>query len=207
MESAEGSVVIYRPIQDVWDFMLVLENMPIWSPGAARASEVKQAVGLGSRIHGTTNFLHATIEWIGEITAFDRLHSYVLTSVKSPTPFIAETILEPGGGGTLLTKRYTFPGGFPPSFDPIPAAIVAATLDRSLQSGLLNLADILDSRGRRSLTSRQVDVLRLVQDGLTNREIARELFISPKTAGHHVSAILSALQVSSRRELRRIATQ
>ena len=50
------------------------------------------------------------------------------------------------------------------------------------------------------LTARQVEVLRLVSAGLTNREIARALFISEKTAGAHVSSILANLGVRSRVE-------
>jgi DNA-binding NarL/FixJ family response regulator len=43
-------------------------------------------------------------------------------------------------------------------------------------------------------------VLRLVAQGLTNAEIADRLFISTKTAGNHVSAILAKLGVRSRTE-------
>ncbi|GAA4802274.1 AAA family ATPase [Actinomycetospora chlora] len=50
------------------------------------------------------------------------------------------------------------------------------------------------------LTERQVDVVRLVAEGLTNAEIAARLFISEKTADHHVSAILGKLGVATRRE-------
>lgn len=50
------------------------------------------------------------------------------------------------------------------------------------------------------LTARQVDVLELLRDGLTNAELADRLFISAKTADHHVSAILSKLGVASRRD-------
>jgi ATP/maltotriose-dependent transcriptional regulator MalT len=50
------------------------------------------------------------------------------------------------------------------------------------------------------LTSRQMDVLRLLEDGLTNAELAERLFISPKTADHHVSAILSKLHARNRRD-------
>ena len=50
------------------------------------------------------------------------------------------------------------------------------------------------------LTARQVDVLRLVAEGLTNAGIAARLFISEKTADHHVSAILAKLDVPTRRE-------
>ncbi|MEU5184188.1 AAA family ATPase [Streptomyces longwoodensis] len=48
------------------------------------------------------------------------------------------------------------------------------------------------------LTNREHEVLRLVCAGRTNRQIADELFISPKTAGVHVSHILAKLGVSGR---------
>lgn len=51
-----------------------------------------------------------------------------------------------------------------------------------------------------SLTNRQLEVLRLVADGLSNRAIADRLVISIKTVDHHVSAILNRLGVSSRAE-------
>ena len=50
------------------------------------------------------------------------------------------------------------------------------------------------------LTSRELEVLRLVAAGRSNREIAAELFISPKTASVHVSNILGKLGVASRGE-------
>jgi DNA-binding NarL/FixJ family response regulator len=50
------------------------------------------------------------------------------------------------------------------------------------------------------LTRREVEVLRLVALGLTNREVATTLFISEKTAGVHVSNILRKLDLRSRVE-------
>jgi DNA-binding CsgD family transcriptional regulator len=50
------------------------------------------------------------------------------------------------------------------------------------------------------LTARQADVLRLVAAGRRNRDIADELFISPKTASVHVSHILTKLGVTTRGE-------
>lgn len=48
------------------------------------------------------------------------------------------------------------------------------------------------------LTPRELDVLALLGEGLTNREIGDKLFISDKTASVHVSRILSKLSVPNR---------
>jgi DNA-binding CsgD family transcriptional regulator len=50
------------------------------------------------------------------------------------------------------------------------------------------------------LTTRQLEILELVRDGLTGPQIAARLHISPKTAEHHVTAILAKLDVRSRAE-------
>jgi DNA-binding CsgD family transcriptional regulator/tetratricopeptide (TPR) repeat protein len=54
------------------------------------------------------------------------------------------------------------------------------------------------------LTRRQAEVLALMASGYSNVAIADELFITPKTASHHVSAVLSKLNASSR--LQAVAT-
>ena len=53
---------------------------------------------------------------------------------------------------------------------------------------------------RSGLSPRELDVLRLLVDGRTDREIAESLFISPRTASKHVGGILIKLDVTSRGE-------
>jgi DNA-binding NarL/FixJ family response regulator len=55
------------------------------------------------------------------------------------------------------------------------------------------------------LTDRELDVLRLLGQGKTNPEIAAALFISPRTAGVHVSHILRKLDATTRVQAATIA--
>jgi DNA-binding CsgD family transcriptional regulator len=57
----------------------------------------------------------------------------------------------------------------------------------------------------KGLTNRQMDVLRALNEGLSNADIAKRLFVAPKTVVHHVSAILAKLEVDSRGEAAALA--
>jgi DNA-binding CsgD family transcriptional regulator len=54
------------------------------------------------------------------------------------------------------------------------------------------------SRERGGLTSRELEVLALLGDGLSDAAIAEALVLSPKTVGHHVSSVLRKLEAPSR---------
>jgi DNA-binding CsgD family transcriptional regulator/tetratricopeptide (TPR) repeat protein len=57
------------------------------------------------------------------------------------------------------------------------------------------------------LTARQLEVLSLLARGLTNAEIADTLVVSPRTAEHHVAAVLSKLGAATRRDVARRASE
>jgi DNA-binding NarL/FixJ family response regulator len=61
---------------------------------------------------------------------------------------------------------------------------------------------VQDLTSRRSrpggLTEREAEVLQLVAAGLTNREIAAEMYLSAKTVSRHLSNIFTKIGVSSR---------
>ena len=52
--------------------------------------------------------------------------------------------------------------------------------------------------GPAGLTAREVEVLRLLARGLSNKEIAARLVISPKTAGNHIEHIYTKIGASNR---------
>jgi DNA-binding NarL/FixJ family response regulator len=53
----------------------------------------------------------------------------------------------------------------------------------------------------RGVTSREVDVLALIMEGLSNRLIGERLYLSPKTVEKHVEHLMDKLAVVSRSEL------
>ena len=61
-------------------------------------------------------------------------------------------------------------------------------------------ASVLSPRGMTlaGLSDREVEVLRLVAGGLSNRQIAATLVISPRTAEHHVQHVYTKIGVSTR---------
>jgi two-component system nitrate/nitrite response regulator NarL len=74
---------------------------------------------------------------------------------------------------------------------------MAASLLRRLASLAENLRD---GNASRSLTSRQREIVALIDAGLSNKEIARQLSIELPTVKNHVHNILEKLQVSRRGE-------
>ncbi|GGI44842.1 ATP/maltotriose-dependent transcriptional regulator MalT [Agromyces flavus] len=108
-----------------------------------------------------------------------------------------------------------------PDDDDLVAAL--AILDRIEAAPLArNVRAVLRERGVRSiprgpstltrgnpagLTARQVEVLRLVADGLTNAEIADRLVLSVRTVDTHVAAVLAKLGAATRGEAARLAPE
>jgi DNA-binding CsgD family transcriptional regulator len=67
--------------------------------------------------------------------------------------------------------------------------------------------DVQETDRQSVLSPRELEVLRLLAAGRTDREIADTLFISPRTASKHVGGILAKLDVASRAEAAVLAVQ
>jgi HD-GYP domain-containing protein (c-di-GMP phosphodiesterase class II) len=80
--------------------------------------------------------------------------------------------------------------------------VTAGRLDASATEAVLAAAGQSADRHRiprpAGLSEREVDVLRLIARGSTNREVAKRLSISAKTVGHHVGHIYAKIGVTTR---------
>lgn len=83
------------------------------------------------------------------------------------------------------------------ALDPLVTQKVVAQFmnGKSLPDVMAQVSEEMDG-----LTSRELEVLRLVGQGLTNKEVAQQLYISDRTVQAHLSSIFSKLQVASRTE-------
>jgi DNA-binding NarL/FixJ family response regulator len=111
-----------------------------------------------------------------------------------------QTALQAGAAGYLLKDADP---------DEIAAAVRAADrgevhLDPAV-AGRLARHLVSPPTGIAALTSRERTILALVARGLSNREIAAELFIGERTARTHVSHVLSKLQLASRTQAALVA--
>jgi len=84
------------------------------------------------------------------------------------------------------------------------AAPLRAAIEEVATRGRVDLSEGVVAHGRSTgpggLTAREQEILALVADGLSNRQIGERLFITEKTASHHVSNILGKLGVAGRVE-------
>ncbi len=82
-----------------------------------------------------------------------------------------------------------------------PAAELARACLRDLGARVPRGPNTATRANPAGLTERQLAVLALLREGRTNAEIAEELVVSIRTVDHHVAAVLSKLDVRSRREV------
>jgi DNA-binding CsgD family transcriptional regulator len=158
---------------------LAIGELGLWLARAGRISSAPQGSSspFSSWIAG---------DFLGAATAFRRLGC----------PYEAASALADTGDTASLKEAWA-------TFERLGAAPMAATVGEVLRARGVRIA----ARSRRAgvahpsgLTERELEVVKLVAAGFTNPQIAASLYISRKTAEHHVSSILVKLSVTSRTE-------
>jgi DNA-binding NarL/FixJ family response regulator len=171
------------------------------------ASSGEEALELAPRLRPDVILMDITLPGMSGIDAVRQLAPMlpatriVMLTVSTADPDVLEAMQN--GAAGFLTK------------DVAPDALVRAI--RGAHSGDLvvprqmaaRLVRGLSERARQAppvaeveagISGREADVLRLLADGYTDREIAEALTLSPRTVETHVSSLLRKLGVSNRRE-------
>jgi len=149
-------------------------------PGGGGA-EVMRRVGPSATRFLALSVSDAAEDVIGTIRAGAR--GYVTKTITGPE--LVSAIGRVAGGDAVFSPRLA---GF--VLDAFAGTIEVAAVDEDLDR----------------LTEREREVMRLIARGYSYKEVASELFISVKTVETHMSAVLRKLQLSSRHELTRWAS-
>jgi DNA-binding NarL/FixJ family response regulator len=139
------------------------------------------------------------VETIRQITASSPLARVVVLTISDDDADVVNAVMA-GACGYLLKDA---------SVDQLIAGIRAAAAGESLISPqiaakMLQLLRAQQSNSdaaetiRAELSDREIQVLKLIANGKDNAEIARQLYISPKTVKNHISNILMKLQIENR---------
>ncbi len=124
----------------------------------------------------------------------------VVTGASSGTGGAAARQLAAAGYRVFGASR-TAPGHGPPDLtreDGLDPACIAALRARPRPGTGHPRQRSRADPGRPALSSRELEVLRLLTDGASNPDISKTLHISRRTAEHHVEHILTKLDVTSR---------
>lgn len=184
-------------------FLLVYDDLQL----VGEASSGEQAIGLCEQVRPDVVLMDLMMQGMDGAAATRHIREVcptiqviALTSFKEVE--MVHGVLEAGAIGYLLKNV---------SADELANAIRAAhagkpTLSPEATQALINKVTTGEDIGA-DLTKRELEILTLLVEGLSNREIAERLVISISTVKFHVSSIISKLGAASRTEAVAIALQ
>jgi DNA-binding NarL/FixJ family response regulator len=179
VDEAVAAIVEHRP-----DVVLLDVHLP--GGGGAEVMRRLAAAPAATRPARPARFLALSVsdaaeDVIGTIRGGAR--GYVTKTITGPE--LVQAITRVAEGDAVFSPRLA---GF--VLDAFAGSIDVAAVDEDLDR----------------LTEREREVMRLIARGYAYKEVARELFISIKTVETHMSSVLRKLQLSSRHELTRWAS-
>ncbi|EKF42162.1 LuxR C-terminal-related transcriptional regulator [Nitratireductor indicus] len=191
------------------DRIIIADDHPVFRDGLARliqrhepeavieqAATVDEALSLAGNGSTPSTFILDLLFSAGSLEAhlpelrrrFSRASIIVVSMIDDPD--VARRIMGAGADGFICKSL--------PPHEIVAAVAAVRNGDAVLQLEASGLPVSEADESLAGLTLRQVDVLRLLSRGLSNKEIGLELDISPFTVRVHVSAVLKALGVTTR---------
>ncbi len=211
----EEALVVWRRLDHLWGVPAALRDLAhemLHLGDYARAavlyhesligwSRLRERLHIGGNLRGLARVAMATgqaaqsARVLGAVEAFDETMGLVLPPEEQEQQDHTATVARVALGDAAFDAAVA--EGRALTFDSVVAAglAVAHAAVASSEAGSTMPSPVA---GPGALTRRELEVLRLLADGCTDRQIAAALFISPKTAGHHVARILAKLGVDSR---------
>ena len=200
--------------------VLVADDHPVVRQGLAVLLEVQDDIKLVGQAVDGQEAVRLTSELSPDVLLLDlKLPGLdgiaVLTELKAQAARTRVLVLTSGAGaaGPAMAVQAGASGFLYKDVDP--DALVRAirsvhdghTVLAPDAAGLVAVRPGPGARGIASLTNREREVLALVADGRSNREIARTLSLSEKTVKTHVSAVLAKLGVADRTQAALLAVR
>ncbi|MBC7254878.1 MAG: response regulator transcription factor [Chloroflexi bacterium] len=171
----------------------------------AEASDGREAVALVEKEHPDVALLDISMPVMNGIEATKEIkkicpRTAVLVFTAYDYDEYVFAILEAGAAGYLLKNvrggelidalRRVYAG----------ESVLHPAIAKKVVSRVAGSAGTEEAPGREILTERELEVLRLAAQGLSNRQIAERLVVSPRTVQSHMANIFGKLQVGSRTE-------
>ena len=183
-----GAVEVVGEAEDVDSAVTLVQStqpdvvlLDVHMPGGGGAEVLRRVGHTGHTTFLALSVSDAAEDVIGIIRAGAR--GYVTKNISGPE--LVDALARVAGGDAVFSPRLA---GF--VLDAFAGTIEVAQVDEDLDR----------------LTEREREVMRLIARGYAYKEVAKELFISIKTVETHVSSVLRKLQLSSRHELTKWAS-
>ena len=186
------SLEIARKTNDRWFLALCLEGLGTMVASQGQATYAVQLLSVGETLCATINAVLPP----------------VMRNMRESTIALARTQLGEDvfattwAAGCTMTPQQVLTHTESTSIEPVPSPVPQTI---STTSQLFTSPKMSATSSLAELTTREVEILHLVAQGLTNAQVADKLVISPRTVNWHLTTIYNKLGVSSRSAATRYA--